>query len=308
MKILIIYFSQTGNTLKMAECIRDGIVEVTGPCDLKALREVDADSLAGYDLVGLGTPVFYFQEPFNVRDFLKDLPHQKGRHWFLFGTHGSMWGTMFLSMAEILKGKGAEVVGYHHMYADAFLPFYPYPFVTSGHPDERELEAARAFGREIPEASREIAAGDRDLIPEPVSCPDLWKWVARGFNREVLSQMLPPLRIDLERCTRCGLCEENCPVQGIDIETDPPRIQEPCVYCVYCITVCPTCAIGGDILDLMGSLAPEFAKHYVRNLEIAAAEGRFEWKMDPASIDFSDSLFRQRERKIRERKEKASRG
>ena len=79
MKILIIYFSQTGNTLKMAECIRDGIVEVTGPCDLKALREVDADSLAGYDLVGLGTPVFYFQEPFNVRDSLKDLPHQKGR-------------------------------------------------------------------------------------------------------------------------------------------------------------------------------------------------------------------------------------
>jgi flavodoxin/ferredoxin len=308
MKILIICFSQTGNTLRMAECIREGIMEVTGQCDLKALSEVDADSLAGYDLIGLGTPVFYFQEPFNVRDFLKALPDQKGRHWFLFGTHGSMWGTMFLSMAEILTGKGAEVVGYHHMYTDASLQFYPYPFVTSGHPDDKELEETRAFGREIPGTSRRIAEGDRSLIPEPVSCPDLWKWVAQGFSREELSRLLPPLQIDPERCTKCGLCQENCPVQGIDIEADPPRIQDPCVFCTYCITVCPVCAIGGDIIDLMAALAPEFAKHYVRNLEIAAAEGKFEWKIDPTSFDFSDPLFRQRERKIRERKERKSSG
>jgi flavodoxin/ferredoxin len=308
MKTLIIYFSQTGNTLRMAECIRDGIVEVAGQCDLVALSELDVGTLAGYDLVGLGSPVFYFQEPFNVRDFLKALPDQKGRHWFLFGTHGSMWGTMFLSMAEILKGKGADVVGYHHMYADASLQFYPYPFVTSGHPDEKELEEARAFGREITGTSRRIAAGERDLIPEPASCPDLWKWVAQGFSREFLSQLLPPLRIDLERCIQCGLCQENCPVQGIDIEAEPRRIQDPCVYCTYCITVCPTCAIGGDIIDLMAALAPEFVKHYIRNLEIAAAQGKFEWKIDPDSIDFTDTLFRQRERKIEKRKEKADKG
>ena len=33
LKTLIAYFSQTGNTLKIAECIRDGIVEAKGPCD-----------------------------------------------------------------------------------------------------------------------------------------------------------------------------------------------------------------------------------------------------------------------------------
>jgi len=80
------------------------------------------------------------------------------------------------------------------------------------------------------------------------------------------------------------------------------------VYCTYCITVCPTCAIGGEIIDLMAALAPEFAKHYTRNLEIAAAEGKFEWKIDPTSFDFSDPLFRQRERKIKMRKERAGRG
>ncbi|MEW6444290.1 MAG: EFR1 family ferrodoxin [bacterium] len=294
MKTLVIYFSQTGNTRKVAERIRDGIVQATSHCDLRTLKEADPASFASYDLVGLGTPVFYWQEPWHVRDFLKRLGEQHGKHWFLFGTHGSMWGTMFLSMAEILNGKGAKVVGYYHTYADAFLPFYPYPFVTYGHPDEAELQEAWDFGRRIPETSLRISAGETNLIPPPESCPDLWKWVAQGFTRAFLARSLPPLRIDLERCTRCGLCQEHCPVGGIDIEADPPRIQRPCVYCFYCVNVCPERAVGGDILELMFALAPEFAKHYVRNLEIAASEGRFKWRIDPASIDFGSPLYKQR--------------
>ena len=72
MKTLVIYFSQTGNTKMAAEKICDGIKGVTGQCDLVSLEEVDASSLAGYDLVGLGCPTFYYQEPFNVRDFMEE--------------------------------------------------------------------------------------------------------------------------------------------------------------------------------------------------------------------------------------------
>ena len=84
MKTLIIYFSQTGNTRTVAERIRDGIAGVTGQCDLTDLADADAASLADYDLVGLGCPVFYYQEPFNVRDVMETVPELPGRHWFLF--------------------------------------------------------------------------------------------------------------------------------------------------------------------------------------------------------------------------------
>ncbi|TFH57848.1 MAG: hypothetical protein E4G90_11400 [Gemmatimonadales bacterium] len=46
MKTLIIYFSQTGFTRKVAEQIRDGVAEVAGHCDIKTLTDVKPESLA----------------------------------------------------------------------------------------------------------------------------------------------------------------------------------------------------------------------------------------------------------------------
>ncbi|MBI4832040.1 MAG: flavodoxin domain-containing protein, partial [Candidatus Lindowbacteria bacterium] len=131
MKSLIICFSQTGNTRKIAEQIREGIAEVTGQCDMKNLAEVDKGSLPGYDLVGLGCPVFYYQEPFNVRAFIESLPQLKDRHWFVFCTHGSVIGNTFPSMSGQLQKKEILVIGYHDSYADGTLPFYPYPTLTT---------------------------------------------------------------------------------------------------------------------------------------------------------------------------------
>ena len=74
MKVLIIHFSQTGNTAKVAEYIRNGIIEEGGQCELKTLDQVDMGSLTSYDLVGLGCPVFYYQPPFHVLDFMAGLP------------------------------------------------------------------------------------------------------------------------------------------------------------------------------------------------------------------------------------------
>ena len=167
MKTLIVCFSQTGNTRTVAERIREGIAGVTGQCDLKDLADVDTTALADYDLVGLGCPVFYYQEPFNVRDFIGSLPELTGRHWFVFCSHGSVIGNTFPSMTESLQKKGIVVIGYHDTYADGTLPFYPYPTLTTGHPDEQDLEAAREFGRLIAERSQRIAEGDTSLIPAP---------------------------------------------------------------------------------------------------------------------------------------------
>ncbi len=49
-------------------------------------------------------------------------------------------GRTLLALYEALKAKGAVVVGLHHTYADAFLPFYPYPTLTTGHPDALDFE------------------------------------------------------------------------------------------------------------------------------------------------------------------------
>lgn len=78
MKALVIYFSQTGNMRRIARCIHDGIIDVTGRCDMTNLNDVDVNLLSDYDLVGIGCPVFYYKEPFNVTDFIESLPEIGG--------------------------------------------------------------------------------------------------------------------------------------------------------------------------------------------------------------------------------------
>jgi ferredoxin len=295
MKALIVYFSQTGFTRRIAERICVGIAEVVGSCEMTTLEDLTESKRTEFDLIGLGTPVFYFQEPFHVQDFIEGLPEQEGRHWFPFCTHGSVLGNTLASMTERLKKRGAVVVGTHHTYADGTLPFYPHPTLTTGHPDAIEEDEARAFGREIAERSRRVAAGESDLVPEPEAVAEEWVQAAAGLTPEFLRAVMPPLRIDAEKCTLCRECEGNCPVQGIDVEADPPRIQDPCVFCWHCAKTCPTLAIEGDWDPLVAN-APETYARYRRELDKAAARGEFRWLVDPDSLDFDDPLYKQRQR------------
>jgi flavodoxin/ferredoxin len=299
MNALIICFSQTGNTRKIAECIREGIEGTGVPCDIQSLQETNAASLGNYDLIGIGSPVFYYKEPFHVRDFIRDLPSLEGRHWFVFCTHGNVIGDFFPSMRRLLTAKGALIIGYHNSYSDIAVPFYPRPSYTSGHPDAFDLEEARAFGREVAARSPQIADKDSSLLPHsyPVSS-ERWALEAGRMTEEVLAQVMPKLRIDSDTCIQCRECEENCPVQGIDIEADPPRIQDPCIYCWRCVNVCPTLSIGTDWTPLV-AMAPANYARYKEELDEASAGGRFRWLVDPQSIVFDDPLYRQRVREIK---------
>jgi flavodoxin/ferredoxin len=297
MKSIVIYFSQTGNTKKAAEKICDGISAVTGQCDMKALGDVDAALLSSYDLVGLGCPTFYYQEPFNVREFMENLPDMPGGRWFIFCSHGSVIGNTFPSMAKRLKEKGIVVIGYHDTYADGTLPFYPYPTLTTGHPDTIDLNDALSFGKEIAERCQRIAEGDESLIPEVADVPADWTRTAEMMTPETMGAMLPPLSINTEKCTHCHACQDNCPVDGIDVEADPPRIQEPCVYCFHCANICPVLAVEAD-WSMLVAMAPENYARYREALDGAAERGEFRWLVDPDSMNFDDPLHEQRKREI----------
>jgi len=48
------------------------------------------------------------------------------------------------------------------------------------------------------------------------------------------------------KCSRCGLCLEECPVQAIKKEGDDYAIDpEICTECGYCADICPEDAISG---------------------------------------------------------------
>ena len=111
MKSMVLYFSQTGMTRKVAEAIHGAIRTVTGQCDIVKLKEANVKRLVGYDLIGLGCPTFVHEEPLNVKRFIRCMGPLRGKHCFIFSTHGGHPVNVLPSMAGKLRRQGLKVVG-----------------------------------------------------------------------------------------------------------------------------------------------------------------------------------------------------
>jgi len=88
MKILVAYFSQTGNTEQIANAIHQ---EVAGAheADLKTIEEVKADALGGYDLVFVGSPIHGNGLAAPVGELMEALPEGSSFKLAGFVTHAS---------------------------------------------------------------------------------------------------------------------------------------------------------------------------------------------------------------------------
>lgn len=253
MKSLIIYYSQTGSTRRVAKAIQTGAGQEAGRCDLITIAEATPEILGDYDLIGLGSPVWMGGETPNVRIFLDSLPQQSGTHIFSFNTHGVFPEQYFPSVVRRLKAKGFTVIGTRDWFGTFHYQLAPNPYFTDGHPDEVDLADAEAFGREMVSVSRKIKAGTDALIPptpEHQFTPQLFvllEFFQRGGNAH------GRVYYDREKCLypKCTLCMDNCLMGYIDLSADPPRhgsTGSGCnmwMGCTFCELICPTGAIYG---------------------------------------------------------------
>lgn len=285
MKVLIVCFSQTGNTQKLADKICEGIVDAGNTCTIAGMKHADIGQIPKYDLFGVGTPTFFYREPLNVRAFIQKLPDAGGQPCFLFCSHGSIMGNTLYYMRETLTEKGYTVIGVFDSYADASLQFFPKIWHTEGHPDDIELEEAFEFGKSICETAAKVQNGAHDLIPKVELIEDTW-WseTSKQITPASLRKRFPRFSIDLDKCTQCLKCQEDCPVEAIDIQADPPEIQKKgCIFCLYCQKACPEGAIEADWSALTEMTRGNLAK-YVEVLKAAEKAGRFRPYVDYQKI------------------------
>lgn len=300
MKCIIIYLSITGNTEKIARRIQAGVEQAAGHCDLVRLKEANWRSLQDYDLIGIGCPVLGFREPDVVQSFVKSIKFVGGKHCFAFGTHGTRPEFFFPRLVPTLKRRGLVVIGTYNCYAACYISGMPNPYPSGGHPDEIDYQEAEAFGREMVARSRRIYAGETNLIPPTPKMPKTAKGEmvpsarkpSRKEDERIIAEdrakgiiSIPEmnkvwLQFDKEKChyPKCQLCQDNCPVDGIDMTLDPPVIGKPCMNCMLCAFICPTGAMYENEWSVKA-----YAEHakaqmkdfYLPPLEKAEAEGRF---------------------------------
>lgn len=85
MKVLVTYYTKTGNTKKVAQAMYDAIT-----VQKEILPVAEVNDMEGYDLIFCGFPVMAHSVPKEMSKFIKGLP--KGQKVALFATHGSLRG------------------------------------------------------------------------------------------------------------------------------------------------------------------------------------------------------------------------
>lgn len=163
LKILITYYSDTGNTEKVAYAIKEGI---TGHnVDLFPVKKVDPTILSSYDVIFLGSGIYGFAINRKITRLIKkalDLPSK----FVYFYTHESSnpWPDAFKSIRGILDKNNCEVLGEFECCGENLkateeqrqsamknLPLEKknemneHYKMVKGHPNDEDLENAKKF-------------------------------------------------------------------------------------------------------------------------------------------------------------------
>jgi ferredoxin len=294
MKSIVIYFSQTGNTEKVARAIQAGITQVTAQCDLQEMRDTNPLRLKDYDLIGLGSPVFGGC-PKNVLQFARRLRFVGGKHAFAFCSHGTAHQGFYPSLYPALEDRGLTVIGSADWYGDCYLLHMPQPYLTAGHPDAIDLEEAEAFGREMAVRSMRIRAGETDLVP-PAPVPFVPPRPSGDFPPPVVGSFSRLLKFHKEKCLypSCTLCMDNCPMYGMDLSVDPPTLAKPCLDCEFCARLCPTGALDMTTwLEAMEDMTARLAHLIPDRLTEAEKGGRFRRLIPLSEVDTARTGYKQ---------------
>ena len=71
-KAIVIYYSRSGNTKKMAEAVLQGLSKEGIDTVLKAVSEVEVDELLQYGAIIIGSPTYYGSMCFEVKKLLDE--------------------------------------------------------------------------------------------------------------------------------------------------------------------------------------------------------------------------------------------
>ena len=145
---LIVYYSRSGNTKKMAELIAQGIAQAEVKVEIKDVKDVNADELLQYDVIIVGSPTYYGSMAFEIKKLFDDSVKFHGK------LDGKIGGA-FASSANIGGGNETTILDIlnamliHGMILQGDWQGDHYGPVAIGSPDARSSKQCLRYGMRI---------------------------------------------------------------------------------------------------------------------------------------------------------------
>jgi NAD(P)H dehydrogenase (quinone) len=154
-KVLVCYFSKTGNTEKMAQTISSVMKSRDFVVDLKRVEETKVDSLLDYDCIILGSPTYYGSMAWQIKKLLDESVkfhgQLSGKIGGAFSSAANVGGGNETTILDMLNGlliHGMIIRGDHR--GDHYGP------VSIDAPDERALECCRQYAENLAELVKKV--------------------------------------------------------------------------------------------------------------------------------------------------------
>ena len=158
MQVLVLYFSKSGNTRRLAEAIAKGVDEVGGVnALLKKTSEVTQDDFTACDGVIAGSPVYFGVMAAELKqvfdDFVIVRKKMEGKVGAAFASSGDATGgkeTTMMSIIQTLLIYGMIIVG------DPMSATGHYGVACVGKPDAATEENGMKLGRRVAELAKKL--------------------------------------------------------------------------------------------------------------------------------------------------------
>jgi flavorubredoxin len=139
-KILVLYYSRTGNTEKMAKAVAEGARSVQG-VDVELNYYISPEELADFDAILVGAATYHHDMPVSFKTFFEEVAvkniNLKGKVGAAFGSYG--WsGEAAKLIIEIMKNK---------FEMNVTEPPLPIKY----EPDQASIEKCKELGKRIAE-------------------------------------------------------------------------------------------------------------------------------------------------------------
>jgi len=246
-KAAVLWYSQTGNTQKCGEVLaktfkKKGITVTYGD-----LRYFDRATIIDFDLIVIGAPVFYYDVPDYVKDFIQSLPDLKGIPVAAYVTFGGPEGNQHNAACSILEGlaqKNGVPVG-----LEAFMAISSYSLSLKAIdkeirtkqntilPDQNTYKNVRDYAAFI---KSEVSQGNTSVFNKNLTLREFSTY----FGPEWWTKLFVDNHYIIEqKCVGCGVCVEKCPTNSIDLDKFSVKT-DTCVLCFGCINNCEYQAVN----------------------------------------------------------------
>ena len=234
MKGCIVYFSGTGNTEFVAKTIKDEFENRNVPCDTYEITK-NKGFEDKYDFYVFGAPIYAELFPEVYTEWVKKhITKGNGRKCIVYSTQANN-----LACGPATFAKDLKKIGFNVVIEDCIVMPNNYYLVLFKKFTEQQVKDAVKEARErakiivdkfLNNETRLISAKGREIWAKPVfRLFVIWskKWAKKA------------LAVDMDKCTRCGLCQKGCPVNNIEVSSDKVTFFEKCISCQRCVHKCP---------------------------------------------------------------------